>query len=450
MLKKFVLIGFAAFAAWPLLVPRSKTAAAVAPSLPPPAVMFAFPDARDNPPANWTGPVFHLSQNYPTALPTPEQYPWKQIDFKTLPMDYLHAVLAYCLEGNVTPSGDFDINQNPVRHWYHAPWMHPNREFIHGMTSERRSRPGELAPTQTQMWQNWAVGMYNAPGGFVIGRVWANPNAPNPSSAAFPDGTVAFKLLFTQAPASQVPYLANDFEWIADINRISTGGAPPVSLRLLQIDVAVRDTRADSTTGWVFGTFTYDAQEPGTTPWQRIVPIGLMWGNDPTRLFNGQPLIETKINPNLRMPQHLGYGVGGQKRLNGPVDNPASSCLSCHSTAAVSLNPPRPTIPGVPPNNPTHQQLATYFRNIKSGTPFSPGYTSLDDSLQLQVGIALRVAAGGLQPHALTLHGTAAPAARRAPAVIIKPVERDGTPAPSPAATPAHYPARRTRRKGHK
>jgi hypothetical protein len=449
MLKKLILIGFVAFATWPLLVSRSKTTAAGVPTPPPPprAAMFAFPNARDNPPANWTGPVFRLSQNYPTTMPSPEQYPWKQIDFKTQPMEYARAVLAYCLEGNITSGGDFDINQNTVRQWYHAPWMHPNREFIHGMTSERRSRPGELAPTQTQMWQNWAVGMYNAPGGFVIGRVWANPNAPDPSLASFPDGTVALKLLFTQAPATQVPYLANSFEWLTDINRISTGGAPPVSLRLLQIDVAVRDTRANSTTGWVFGTFTYDAQETGATPWQRLVPIGIMWGNDPTRLFNGQPLVETKINPNLRMHQHLGYGVSGQKRLNGPVDNPISSCLSCHSTAVVSLNPPRPTIRGITPNNPTKQDIRTYFRNLKSGTPFSPGYTSLDNSLQLQVGIALRVSSGGSAPPSSPLHAAAAAASRRAPSSVIKPMERDGT----PPATPVARPARRTRRgKGYR
>ncbi|HEX7175026.1 MAG TPA: hypothetical protein VF240_07070 [Pyrinomonadaceae bacterium] len=451
MLKKLVLVAFACLAAWPLLVSESKTPPSPAPEPPPAATAFAFPDARDNPPASWTGPVFRLSQNYPTTMPSPETYPWKAIDFKTKPMEYLRAVLAYCLEGNITSSGDFDINQNTTRKWYHAPWMHPNREFIHGMTNERHSRPGELHPLQTSPWLNWAVGMYNAPGGYVIGRVWANPTSPDPSLARFPDGTVGFKLLFTQAPATQVPYLANSFEWLTDINQVSKTGKPPVQMRLLQIDVAVRDTRANSTTGWVFGTFTYDAQEPGSTPWQRLVPIGLMWGNDPTRLFNGQPLTQTKINPDLRMQQHLGYGVGGHKRLNGPVDNPVSSCLSCHSTAAVSLNPPRPTISGVTPPNPTNQQIRTYFRNISSGTPFSPGYTSLDYSLQLQVGIALFVRSGGFQPPGPTPPGpmtatTMASSARRSAAAgaMIKPMERDGT--PPPTTTRARRPRRRRAR----
>ncbi|HEY3037272.1 MAG TPA: hypothetical protein VGJ66_00965 [Pyrinomonadaceae bacterium] len=392
------------------------------------ALAFNFPSARDNPPAGWTGPVFKLSQNYPTTAPTPEVLPWKAFDFKTQPIEYIKAVLAYGLEGNVEV--EFQGQLNNVRKWYHAPWMHPGREFIHGMTHERSSRPKELAPTQTGMFQNWAVGLYNAPAAFAIGKVWANPNSPDPSLARFPDGAMALKLLFTQAPVSQVPYLKNDFQWLADINRISQGGAPPEKLRLLQIDVAVRDTRADSTTGWVFGTFIYDSEASGSTPWQRLVPIGLMWGNDPSKVIVGGTLNQTFINPGQRIPQHLGF----KGRLNGPVDNPVSSCLSCHSTAAMSLDPPRPTISGVPPANPTSAQLKSYFRNILSGTPFTPGYTSLDYSLQLQVGIANLVGSGGFQPpappHGLMPPGAAARvnAARQRAINVIVPMERDGTP----------------------
>ena len=40
-------------------------------------------------------------------------------------------------------------------------------EFIHGMTKERPSRPGELSPAQTAGHDNWAVGFYNARGGFT-------------------------------------------------------------------------------------------------------------------------------------------------------------------------------------------------------------------------------------------------------------------------------------------
>ena len=76
----------------------------------------------------------------------------------------------------------------------------------------------------------------------------------------------------------------------------------------------------------------------------------------------------------VHMP-HVGY----QGRLNGPIDNPVSSCLSCHSTAEV----PAGTM--VPPSG---ANPAPWFRNIKSGTPFDAGRQSTDYSLQLAVGIA--------------------------------------------------------------
>jgi hypothetical protein len=98
-----------------------------------------------------------------------------------------------------------------------------------------------------------------------------------------------------------------------------------------------------------------------------------MWGNDPNYAESG-PLAETLLNSSVHMP-HVGY----QGRLNGPVDNPISSCLSCHSTAEVPAGvmiPPRGTNP------------APWFRNILAGQPFDAGRLGLDYSLQLAVGIS--------------------------------------------------------------
>ncbi len=87
--------------------------------------------------------------------------------------------------------------------------------------------------------------------------------------------------------------------------------------------------------GWVFGTYVYNGNAPGHTVWEKMVPVGLMWGNDPavteTDVMNGtRHLSETWLNPDARsVMQH--YGWAG--RLNGSVDNKNSSCLPCHSTA---------------------------------------------------------------------------------------------------------------------
>jgi hypothetical protein len=353
-----------------------------------------FPDAHEPPPTGWTGPVFSLSQDYPQQMPTAEPRPWKQIDFRAQPEQYARSLLTYVYEGNI--SAEWQIQKNAVRVWSHAPWMHTGasgREFIRGLTRERNSRPKELAITQACYAQNWAVGMYNPSGGYTVGKVWADPDHPDPKQAIFPDGTVSAKLLFTDAPTDAVPYLKDSVEWQANIDpqgpcdtAAPAGTRTPRPMRLLQIDIAVRDDRADPTTGWVFGTFTYNAAAPGQTPWDRMVPIGLMWGNDPTltptTAAGGQKPQETWINPNLGIPQHLGW-VG---RLNGPVDNPLSSCLSCHSTAQIPMISPM-----TPPSSATETQRLRWFRDVKAGVAFDAGApeqpASLDYSLQLAFGI---------------------------------------------------------------
>jgi len=50
-----------------------------------------FCDALMAPIRNWTGHVFQLSQNYPTAV-SPDVQPWLQFDPKTQPDQYLNAL----------------------------------------------------------------------------------------------------------------------------------------------------------------------------------------------------------------------------------------------------------------------------------------------------------------------------------------------------------------------
>jgi hypothetical protein len=356
------------------------------PETPTPAPTL-FPDAHDAPISGWTGPVFKLSQNYPQALPASEPQPWKNFDFKTQAEQYLRRVLVYAMEGNLEI--DWQVERNLTRKWYHVPWLHVSengREFVHGMTRERSSRPRELHPNQASTFANYAVGMYNPAGGYVIGRVWRDHENPDPAAARFPDGTVAVKLLFTTATVAQVPYLRNAFEWDAHIRPNGTNDPRTIQkVRLLQIDVAVRDARANNTTGWVFGTFAYDGNAAGATPWDRMVPIGLMWGNDPTltpaRYAAGRRPVESVIlNRTVGATQHLGW----LERLNGPVDNPRSACLSCHATAQRASDEASAVVPLASMSD---AEKMRWFRNIRAGDPFDAGHESLDYSLQLAVGI---------------------------------------------------------------
>jgi hypothetical protein len=344
-------------------------------------------------PQGWTGVRFALSQNYPRSIPN-DRKPWLAVDPKREPERYARTVLDYFYEGNLRASIEqsFDPAQNKVRGWYGAPWLDfgiTGREPIHGLTKERVSLAGELHPNQTEPWDNYATGFYNAAGGYMLGRVWANHGKPNAAMARAPEGTVAAKLLFTTAPVSQVPYLEGSPTWKAFVYTDDNNPNLPSptdkravqDVRLLQIDIAVKDSRANSTTGWFFGTFIYGGGltgKPGSG-WRHVEPVGLMWGNDPGYSGVGE-LKETRLNPAVTMP-HWGY----QKRLNGPVDNPASSCLSCHSTAQAPESSNTLVNNLIPPPG---ADVSKWFTNIPSGTPFTPGKVSLDYSLQLAFGIA--------------------------------------------------------------
>jgi hypothetical protein len=123
-------------------------------------------------------------------------------------------------------------------------------------------------------------------------------------------------------------------------------------MRLIQIDVAVKDPRVASTKRWVFGTFVHDGGSRELTPFNRMVPVGLSWGDDPQAkplgakvadgAFVNERLRETKINAALLERGGVNYQnsaflrhIGLDGRLNGPVDNAGSSCISCHARAGV-------------------------------------------------------------------------------------------------------------------
>ena len=354
------------------------------PPPPPTTDPTPFIDAHEGPTPGWTGPVFKLSQDYPATLPSPGAQPWKNFDFKTQSSQYLKAVLDYCMEGNL--GADWVVQNNAVRKWYHAPWLdrtNNGREFVHGLTLERSSSPRTLHPNQSSTFRNFAVGIYNPIAGYVIGQVWKDHENPDPTAARFPDGSVACKLLFTAATVAQVPYLHDSFEWDAFVAPPGSNTRSMATVRLLQIDIAVRDSRADATTGWVFGTFAYDGDAAGATPWDRMTPIGLMWGNDPALTqaaydSGARPQESTIPNRVVGITQHLGW----LERLNGPVDNPVSSCLSCHSTAQYVA-----PASALPTASMSAAQKMRYFRNIKAGNPFDTGQAALDYSLQLSLGI---------------------------------------------------------------
>ncbi|MCB9047094.1 MAG: hypothetical protein H6550_13250 [Chitinophagales bacterium] len=358
------------------------------------------------------GPIFKLSQDYPDKMPKDPLPDFFQTDFKTDWRKYLEQVQQYCFEGNTDV--DFRVEYNNKRAWYHMPWQHygnNGREGIHGLTQEAPVQPYQLGPNQsTDSSGAVAVGFYNDIGGYTIGQVWKNHYAPDhKKDVAFKQGAVLFKLLFVtltkEQAVSQVPYLVNGIWWDGYVvrnfndmykpNPAAYRAVHPVVL--IQMDVMVRDDR--SPTGWVLGNFMYNGELNKPDPWDNLIPVGIMWGDDPennTNASNPKPtktiinpdLKETIINPdaNELPPTHLGWN----SRLNGPVDNPMSSCFSCHSTAeypqyAVMSPLFNDSLKNACP--PGSDCWMEWFRNLPCGTPFTPEAHSMDFSLQLAISL---------------------------------------------------------------
>lgn len=371
------------------------------------AIAGAFPDFGFLPgPKDYSGKLFELSQNYPTSLPNGLPDFFKKLpetrsnDFETW-RDYMQAAQHYCLNMQ-------DNAQQAAKHaehqWYHMPWQHYGplgREGISGLTKEAAIAPFQLAASQSSSGQTYAVGLYNAIGAYTIGQVWKDPQNPDPKFTSapnsFPHGTVVCKALFADIPLKEVPFLQNPILWKGYITETFASANRVVKdVALIQMDIAVRDERV-SETGWLFGTFQYNGAVTGAASWENLVPVGIMWGNDPQvtddSYTNPQPK-ETRINPALLQtainadkalpPTHLGWNG----RLNGPVDNPVSSCLSCHMTAEYEQKAiMNPSFQANPPAKGSAEWMQ-WFQNIAAGHSFTPGTQSSDYSLQLAIGLA--------------------------------------------------------------
>lgn len=365
-------------------------------------------------PAGYAGPWFSLAQDFPKEPPPAADLPWKAIDFKKGQAEataYLYALRDYAFDGMV--EADFVPAKNQKRRWFHAPLMnfHNGRELVHGLTEERPLGHPELGIKEGRTVHNYAVGFYNDIGAYTFGQVFAQPNEPDVAKARFAEGAMVFKILFSAATPDDFDDPSAYLLEGAPAWQIATQQNPGqlTTVRLLQMDVAVRDERAKPS-AWVFGTFAFDRTATDEPAWKRLRPVGLMWGNDPGYTPADQqkkkPLRESIVSDQI--PAYAKAHLGWAGRVNGPVDNPASACMSCHMAAQV------PAAAGLLPagNCTTDAQKLYWFRNLASGQAFgavdkatcrpipdpSPKPVSVDFSLQLAAGVQGITAFGAVNP----------------------------------------------------
>jgi len=387
-------------------------------------------------------PLFRLKTDFPAVLP--KQLPSAfEIDFRAEPQNYIEAIRDYVFEGNVPAFGGegaaWDPYANPVRQWYHIPWLHPpaplyppdgGTEGFRGLTKEAQVMPLQLSEHQRGDYQVYAITLVNDFAGYTLGKMWQDADNPDPSvtdrryGGGFPPGTIFAKLLFTDAPAKPgdstmfpedyVEFLNNPIEWTAYITQqwcektgptTCSGKRAALPVRLLQMDLMIRDPRANDYTGWVFGTYVYNgAVNNPKSRFLNLVPLGVQWGNEPENIQNRTnpypPIaIESAINPDLTQQvvfatpntpkQHLGWNG----RLNGPADLNTSSCMSCHTTAQYPALTPliaegmMDAGKQLPPVQGGSKVWMEWFQNVPAATSINRSAYSTDMSLQVAMAL---------------------------------------------------------------
>jgi len=318
------------------------------------------------PPAQYKGPLFQLNHNWPAQPLQPiSNPPWSKaigggLINKTNAAAYVAALKEYVSVNARQLLLDYQNWDAAKARWYNEPWLGSIRESIHGTYSAGQFGPeifpgtGLKATFDTQV-----LTYYDERAAHTLYKVWkADAMTPETKTAnfQFDEGSVIVKaaMFLSDDPKIQTdwwPVTKGAAEWplFVGIPQSSPGPAAVLNTYVMQFDIIVKDSLSAPKTGWVFSTLVYDANASGDA-WDKMVPLGVQWGNDPdvnSALIPPPPLNENWINPEA--PKYSTQTLGWGDRLSGPNDGatndiqigtdtvlknaPDSSCMSCHSPA---------------------------------------------------------------------------------------------------------------------
>ncbi len=345
------------------------------------------------PAAQYQGPMFTLSHAWPSQPPPPmANPPWlKAIGGGRITVQNAAAYVE-ALKQYVSPNArallldykDWDASK---ARWYNEPWLGSIRESIHGTYAAGQFGPSIFPGTGLlTTFDTHVLTYYDERAAYTLHKVWGD-TATNPTTTTdsfqFPEGSVVVKaaVFVSDNPAVQQdwwPATKGAAAWpiYTAIPEQSPGKPEVLTSYVMQFDIIVKDSIAAPQTGWVFATLVYDANATGDA-WDKMVPLGAMWGNDPGVDPDKHPeenLRENWINPAAPIYSTQTLGWGG--RLSGPNDGATndievagrvltnhrdSSCMSCHGPAEW-----QPTL---------HRQvsfLLPSYANPLPGPPFKP------------------------------------------------------------------------------
>ena len=373
------------------------------------------------PKSQYSGPLFQLSAAYPQQVPTPAM-PWRAA-INNGPITVANAN-TYVLAVKQSISADMrsmvldsDNWDAAARGWYNEPWLGSQREPIHGTYVGTQDYPQALfaASGLTKDFTTYVLTYYSQRAATTQYAVWGK-RAMRPiitkQSTQVQEGGVIVKLALTSANADVWPVMAGAQLWPLYVSTNATTGdhaTPQVDqASVMQFDIVIKDSQSAPQTGWVFSTLVYDKDAPGNDVWDKLVPLGAMWGNDPqsnSALPNPPPLTQNWINPAAPAYAKATLGWGG--RLSGPNDGAlndaivgsgpnrkvlpnlaSSSCMSCHSPAewpAQSFLLPTTTNPPQNPQGdyltmwpPGSAQWMRWFQSRNGSTPQDVGSVAFD------------------------------------------------------------------------
>ncbi len=364
-------------------------------------------------PQQYSGPLFKLSHDYPTSFTSPVNAPWQQaLGGKPISsanaLAYVDSLKSY-VSSTITPFlNNFKAYDAAKQGWYHEPWTGSIREPITGSYVGSGFGGNTFTDLPGPM-TTYVLTMYDKTAAYTLGKLWGKTGTKidlKNNAGQFEQGSIIIKFAFSTSNYPAWPSMKNaqQFE-IYDMNTVTGDSTWSIqNVSFFQFDIIVKDTITAPKTGWVFSTLVYDKDAPGNTVWEKMVPLGAQWGNDPnvnSTKYPNMKLTENVINP--KAPKYSTETLGWGGRLSGPNDGAvipigqsiktkkvytnlaASSCMSCHSVAQDSLK--AFLLPGPFPTSdsdtlqiyePGGAEWSQYYKDREGDVPFSKGQTALD------------------------------------------------------------------------
>jgi len=316
------------------------------------------------PKTDYDGPLFKLNHAWPNKpLPPLVDAPWQAAIHGGVLTPENARAYADALKVAVADNArrlimHYDTWDASKANWYNEPWLGSQREAIHGTYPAGEFGPSIFPGTGlTATFNTHVVTYYDERSAYTLRKFWREA-ALKPDlkteSAQFPEGSIIVKAAVFASEDKSKPLGwwdamkgAQEWKMYIGVGPSSQPAQPPQVWPgyVAQFDIIVKDSKSSPKTGWAFMTLVYDSNAKGDV-WDKMVPLGLQWGNDPDATAAGMPLHENWINPEA--PKYSVQTLGWGGRMSGPNDGATndiavdgkiyknaadSSCMSCHSTA---------------------------------------------------------------------------------------------------------------------